>query len=119
LPIRIADDLLAGREYFFDHFTAPDTHFFCRCRCTTQLEADISGFPNVTAHFKRMQEHPSWFSPQPNSSWPSGYSNLWAQRMKGKFDFARALVFVAFLPSDLDRGKPGPSSVDEIHTDRG
>jgi hypothetical protein len=25
---RIADDMLAGREYFFDHFTAPDAHFF-------------------------------------------------------------------------------------------
>jgi glutathione S-transferase len=25
---RIADDRLAGREYFFDHFTAPDAHFF-------------------------------------------------------------------------------------------
>jgi glutathione S-transferase len=43
---RIGDDLLAGREYFFDHFS-------------TQLEVDISGFPNVVAHFKRMQERPS------------------------------------------------------------
>ena len=25
---KIADDLLAGREYFFDHFTAADAHFF-------------------------------------------------------------------------------------------
>jgi glutathione S-transferase len=25
---RIADDLLAGREFFFDQFTAPDAHFF-------------------------------------------------------------------------------------------
>ena len=39
--------------------------------------------------------------------------------MKDKFDFPRALVLVAFLPGDLDRGEPGPSSVDEIHTDRG
>ena len=42
-----------------------------------------------------------------------------ADRMKGKFDFARALVLVALLPGDLDRGKPGLSSVDEIHTHRG
>jgi hypothetical protein len=24
-----------------------------------QLEVHLSGFPNVAAHFKRMQEHPS------------------------------------------------------------
>jgi glutathione S-transferase len=28
-------------------------------RRATQLEVDISGFPNVAAHFKRMQERPS------------------------------------------------------------
>jgi hypothetical protein len=39
--------------------------------------------------------------------------------MNGKFDFARTLVVVAFLSGDLDRGKPGLSGVDEIHTDRG
>jgi glutathione S-transferase len=56
---RIADDMLAGHEYFFDHFTAPDAHFFWCCRRATQLEVNISGFPNVAAHFKRMQERPS------------------------------------------------------------
>ena len=56
---RIADDRLAGREYFFDHFTAPDAHFFWCCRRATQLEVDISGFPSVMAHYKRMQERPS------------------------------------------------------------
>jgi glutathione S-transferase len=35
---RIADDLLAGREYFFDHFTAPDAHFFWCGRRATQLK---------------------------------------------------------------------------------
>ena len=55
----LRDDRLAGREYFFDHFTAPDAHFFWCCRRATQLEVDISGFPNVAAHFKRMQERPS------------------------------------------------------------
>ena len=34
-------------------------HFFWCCRRATQLEVDISGFPNVAAHFKRMQERPS------------------------------------------------------------
>ncbi len=28
-------------------------------RRAIQLEVDISGFPNVAAHFKRMQERPS------------------------------------------------------------
>src|SRR5215510_1370269 len=53
---KIGDELLAGREYFFEHFTAPDAHFFWCCRRASQLEVDISGFPNVTAHFKDMQE---------------------------------------------------------------
>ena len=56
---RIADDMLAGGEYFFDHFTAPDAHFFWCCRRATQLGVDISGFSNVAAHFNRMQERPS------------------------------------------------------------
>ena len=56
---RIADEMLAGREYFFDHFTTPDAHFFWCYRRATQLEVDPSGFHNVTAHFKRMQERPS------------------------------------------------------------
>jgi glutathione S-transferase len=56
---KIGDDMLAGREFFFDHFTAPDAHFFWCCRRATQLGVDLSGFPNVTAHFKRMLERPS------------------------------------------------------------
>ena len=47
------------REYFFDHFTAPEAHFFWCYRRATQLGVDLSGFPNVTAHFKRMQERPN------------------------------------------------------------
>ena len=58
-PAKVGDDLLVGREYFFDHFTAPDAHFFWCCRRATQLEVDISGFPSVMAHYKRMQERPS------------------------------------------------------------
>jgi glutathione S-transferase len=56
---QIADDMLARREYFFDHFTAPDAHFFWCCRRATQLGVDLSGFGNVAAHFKRMLERPS------------------------------------------------------------
>jgi len=56
---KLGDDLLAGREYFFDHFTAPDAHFFWCCRRATQLGVSISGFPNVESHFKRMLERSS------------------------------------------------------------
>jgi glutathione S-transferase len=56
---RIGDEKLAGQEYFFDHFTAPDAHFFWCTRRATQLGVDLSAFPNVMAHFKRMQERPS------------------------------------------------------------
>ena len=56
---RIADERLEGREYFFEHFTTPDAHFFWCYRRPTQLGVDLSGFPNVMAHFKRMLERPS------------------------------------------------------------
>ena len=56
---RIADDMLSGRQYFFDHFTAPDAHFFWCCRRATQLGVDISSFSNVAAHFTRMQQRAS------------------------------------------------------------
>jgi len=56
---RIADDLLAGREYFFDHFTAVDAHFFWCFRRGTQLNLDMSRFPHCLAHFERMQQRPS------------------------------------------------------------
>jgi glutathione S-transferase len=56
---KIGDDLLAGREFFFDHFTAPDAHFFWCVRRAGQLEVDLSGFKNCIAHFERVQKRPS------------------------------------------------------------
>ncbi len=56
---KVADDLLAGREWFFDHFTAPDAHFFWCVRRGTQFGLDIAQFKNVWAHFERMQTRPS------------------------------------------------------------
>jgi glutathione S-transferase len=56
---RIADDMLAGREYFFDHFTAADAHFFWAFRRGSQFDLDLSGFPNCLAHFERMKTRPS------------------------------------------------------------
>jgi len=46
--------MLAGREYFFDHFTSPDAHFFWCCRRATQFGFDLSEFKNCSAHFERM-----------------------------------------------------------------
>jgi glutathione S-transferase len=52
---QIAEDLLAGRDFFFDHFTAADAHFFWCFRRGTQFEIDLSGFPNCLRHFERMK----------------------------------------------------------------
>jgi glutathione S-transferase len=56
---KIADDMLKGREFFFDHFTAPDAHFFWCIRRGTQLGVDVAGFPNCAAHFERIKARPS------------------------------------------------------------
>jgi glutathione S-transferase len=56
---QIADDMLAGREFFFDHFTAVDAHFFWCFRRGTQFNLDVSAFANCQAHFARMQQRPS------------------------------------------------------------
>ncbi len=55
----IADSMLDGREFFFDHFTAPDTHFFWCFRRGGQLGVDLSPFKHCQAHFDRMQQRPS------------------------------------------------------------
>ncbi|MGH7090078.1 MAG: glutathione S-transferase family protein [Stellaceae bacterium] len=56
---RIADAMLASREFFFDHFTAADAHFFWCFRRGTQFRLPLGEFPNATAHFERMQQRPS------------------------------------------------------------
>ena len=56
---KIADSMLAGREYFFDHFTAADAHFFWCFRRGLQFKLDLSSFPNCSAHFERMTNRPS------------------------------------------------------------
>jgi glutathione S-transferase len=56
---RIADDMLASREFFFDHFTAADAHFFWCFRRGSQFDLDLSGFPNCAAHFERVKARAS------------------------------------------------------------
>lgn len=55
----IADDLLAGQEYFFKKFTAPDAHFFWAMRRGQQLGLDFGQFKNCMAHHERMLARPS------------------------------------------------------------
>ncbi|HEY2538395.1 MAG TPA: glutathione S-transferase family protein [Stellaceae bacterium] len=56
---KIADDILASRQWFFDHFTAVDAHFFWCFRRGTQFDLDLAQFRNCTAHFERMKQRPS------------------------------------------------------------
>jgi glutathione S-transferase len=56
---QIADDWLAGREYFFDQFTAADAHFFWCFRRGKQFELDLARFTNCQAHFARLEQRPS------------------------------------------------------------
>ena len=56
---KIADAMLADREYFFDRFTAADAHFFWCFRRGSQFDLDLSEFSNCLAHFKNMKARPS------------------------------------------------------------
>ncbi len=56
---KITDGLLAGREWFFDHFTAPDAYFFWCFRRGLSFKLELSGFKHCMAHFERMQRRPS------------------------------------------------------------
>lgn len=55
----VADAMLAGRDWFFDHFTAADAHFFWCYRRGTQFDLPMASYKNCTAHFQRMLERPS------------------------------------------------------------
>ena len=56
---QIAEDLLIGREYFFDNFTAVDAHFFWCFRRGMQFELELSKFNNCMVHFEHMKSRPS------------------------------------------------------------
>jgi glutathione S-transferase len=58
----IADGLLKGREYFFDHYTAPDAYFFWTFIRATRFDLkylDLKKFTNCYAHLERMKTRPS------------------------------------------------------------
>jgi glutathione S-transferase len=54
-----AENLLKGRDYFFDRFTAVDPYFFWCFRRATQFELPLAHFKNCQAHFARLAERPS------------------------------------------------------------
>ena len=56
---QIADDMLAGRDWFFDKFSAADAYFFWCFRRGIQFNLDLSGFKHCSAHFARMQQRAS------------------------------------------------------------
>lgn len=56
---KIADNMLAGREFFFGHFTAPDAYFYWCLRRTLSFKLDLSPFPNCMAHLARIESRPS------------------------------------------------------------
>lgn len=57
--LKIVDDLLAGREWFFRYFTACDAYFFWCFRRGLSFKLDLSGFRNCMAHFERMHQRAS------------------------------------------------------------
>lgn len=56
---QIAEDMLAGREWFFDHFTCADAYFYWCFRRGSLFKPDLSGFKNCMAHMQRMEQRPS------------------------------------------------------------
>ena len=56
---KVADDMLAGRDFLFDQFTTADAHMFWCLRRASQLGVDITAFANCTAFFDRMLQRSS------------------------------------------------------------
>ena len=52
---KVIDDLLAGREWFFPHFTACDAYFFWCFKRAVSFKLDLAQFRNCMAHFERMK----------------------------------------------------------------
>lgn len=57
--LAIADQRLAGREWFFDHFTAVDAYFFWCFRRALSFGLDLGTFTHCRRHFERTGERPS------------------------------------------------------------
>ena len=57
--LKIANDLLANREFFFDAFSTPDVYFFWCFRRAVTFKLDLSQFSHCMTHYERMQQRPS------------------------------------------------------------
>ena len=55
----IADAQLAGREWFFSHFTSADAYFFWCFKRGGELGVNQKAYPNCNAHFTRLHSRPS------------------------------------------------------------
>ena len=55
----LAEEMLAGREWFFDRFSCADAYFYWCFRRGSLFRPDISGFTNCVAHLKRMEQRAS------------------------------------------------------------
>lgn len=55
----MADNMLAGRDWFFDHFTCADAYFYWCFRRGSMFKADTSVFKNCVAHLQRMEQRAS------------------------------------------------------------
>jgi len=56
---KVVEDLLAGREWFFPHFTACDAYFFWCFKRALSFKLDLAGFGNCMDHYERMRGRPS------------------------------------------------------------
>lgn len=56
---KIADELLAGREWFFDAFTAVDAYFYWCFMRAISFKLDLAAFKHCHAHYQRMLVRPS------------------------------------------------------------
>lgn len=54
--LALVENELAGRTWFFDHYTACDSYFFWIYDRALNEGFDLSGFEHCTAHNKRMRE---------------------------------------------------------------
>ena len=55
----MAEDMLAGREWFFDRFSCADAYFYWCFRRGSLFAPDVSGFKNCIAHMERIEQRPS------------------------------------------------------------
>jgi glutathione S-transferase len=56
---KLADEMLAGREWFFDQFTSADAYFYWCFMRAISFKLDLAAFRNCHAHQARMLGRPS------------------------------------------------------------